>query len=594
MKNKKHSTFSNVWFALKIHFGAAPLFTCYRFCFIILGEIITLFEHIFFPAYVISCVEKGYGFANILYFLIPIAISASLKVTLDPWMNAYVGPKAEAKIKKALHLKLYEKAVSMEIAKYDDTEYYNDFVWAMQKAPQYTQYAVDAVQTLISQIVLVIISGSFIISTDSVAFAVVAAVLIITFTAQNIFNKISVKCEEEKVPVERKMNYTNRVFYLADFVKDMRSGEMPEKFQRDFNETTLKTKDIIKKYGTKSALVWIIRNLSTTVIYEGGYLTYLFYQALVNEKFTLGELWGLYRSANVLKNRLRQFIMMIPQFKKHSIYIEKIRSFMETENEMPDNGTKQAPKNGDIVLDNVCFTYKGNESATIKGVSMRISKGDKIALVGFNGAGKSTLIKLLLRLYDPDSGEISFDGENIKEYPLTEYRKRFGALFQDFEIIATDIGHNINMSDDALDTDTADEALKKAAFWERFLALPQGYDTQLTKEFDENGVNLSGGEAQKIALARVLYSNTDIIVLDEPSSALDPIAEYQLNKTVTELAKDKTVIIISHRLSTTRFVDKIYMLEDGRIIEEGCHDALIAKNGKYAEMFRLQAEKYLI
>ena len=239
------------------------------------------------------------------------------------------------------------------------------------------------------------------------------------------------------------------------------------------------------------------------------------------------------------------------------------------------------------------FTYNGNEKPTINGISMSIKKGEKIALVGYNGAGKTTLIKLILRLYDPTKGEISFGDNNLKEYPLKNYREKFGVLFQDFEIVAASIAQNISMSDEDFDREKADAVLKKVAFSEKFQSLPDGYETQLTKEFSDNGVNLSGGEAQKLALARVLYSSADVIILDEPSSALDPIAEYELNKAVTELSGDKTVIIISHRLSTTRFVDKIYMLESGKIIEQGDHNALLRQKGKYAEMFKAQAEKYV-
>ena len=248
-------------------------------------------------------------------------------------------------------------------------------------------------------------------------------------------------------------------------------------------------------------------------------------------------------------------------------------------------------EHGLIYLDNVSKSYSTGSPA-INGISLSIKKGEFVFIVGDSGSGKSTLIKLLLRLYDFDSGTIRFAGQSIKEYPIGESRKRFGVLFQDFEIIATDIGHNLNMSNQVLDEQQADEVLKKVAFWERFQSMPEGYGTQLTREFDDSGINLSGGEVQKIALARVLYADTGMIILDEPSSALDPIAEYQLNKTVTELADDKTVISISHRLSTTRFVDKICMLENGRIIEQGNHESLMTLKGKYAEMFTLRAEKY--
>lgn len=256
------------------------------------------------------------------------------------------------------------------------------------------------------------------------------------------------------------------------------------------------------------------------------------------------------------------------------------------------DGEKEVPESGDIRLENVQFIYEGNTEPTLKNISMHIRKGEKVALVGFNGAGKSTLIKLLLRLYDVERGKITYAGEDIRKYRMREYRSRFGALFQDFEIFATDIRSNLTMNVNELDEKKAEEALKKAGFWERFRKMPGGYDTQLTKEFAADGAGLSGGEAQKLALARVLYADPGIIVMDEPSSALDPIAEYELNRTITELAEEKTVIIISHRLSTTRFMDRIYLLEDGEIIEQGNHESLLAQNGAYAEMFRLQAEKY--
>jgi ATP-binding cassette subfamily B protein len=336
----------------------------------------------------------------------------------------------------------------------------------------------------------------------------------------------------------------------------------------------------------------MLRGSMRDVIYAGIYLTYLFYQALVLGRFGLGSLLGIYNSTNQMGNKLSGVVHMLPQFQQHSLYIEKMRTFLEAENSVSDTGTVSVPDAGDIVLEDVVFTYPGNEQPTINGVSMNIRRGEKIALVGFNGAGKSTLIKLILRLYDPESGCLRFASNCVGDYPIAEYRNRFGVLFQDFEIIATDVKHNVNMSEEVFDEKRADEIFQKVAFAERLATLPDGYDTQLTKEFDDKGINLSGGEAQKIALARVLYANANIIILDEPSSALDPIAEYQLNKAVTELAEDKTVIIISHRLSTTRFVDTIYMMEHGKIIEQGNHKTLMERKGKYAEMFELQAEKY--
>ena len=394
------------------------------------------------------------------------------------------------------------------------------------------------------------------------------------------------------MPVQRRSDYVSRIFYLADYVKDLKTGNISPKLEKDLSDSTKEMRAIVKKRQKPIIVLNVATNSAANLIIGGVYLSYLFFKALVLGKFGLGQLLGVYNSTQTLNGKVLTAVSNLSEFQNHSLYIEKLRRFSEAENTMEDNGRLVLPAGGDIVFHNVEFTYPGNSEPTLRGVSCSFKKGEKVALVGFNGAGKSTLIKLILRLYDPTGGEISYGGENIKNYRISNYRGCFGVLFQDYELIATDLARNISADNKPLDINRADEALKKSAFWEKFKTLPNGYETQLTKEFDESGFNPSGGEKQKIALARVLYADSNIIILDEPSGALDPIAEYTLNKTVTELSGDKTVIIISHRLSTTRFADKIYMLANGEIIESGTHEKLIKQNGKYAEMFRLQAEKY--
>ena len=227
---------------------------------------------------------------------------------------------------------------------------------------------------------------------------------------------------------------------------------------------------------------------------------------------------------------------------------------------------------------------------------MQIHKNEKIAIVGYNGAGKSTLIKLLLRLYEPVEGHICLNGRDITEYKMDEYRTMFGTVFQDFRLFSVSLAENVKM--DLLDGTPEEEqqikeALKSATFLNKLKQMPDGIHTQIGKEFDNQGMLLSGGEAQKVAIARTIIQGNEIVIMDEPSSALDPDSEYELNKLMMDSTYDKTVIFISHRLSTTRMADKIYMLEDGQIIESGSHEELMALNGKYAEMFHLQSEKYL-
>ena len=526
-------------------------------------------------------------------FLIPVAVAVAIKVIVGPLVTVYVGPKFEVKFKKEVNLTLYEKAVKMEISKYDNSEFYNDFVWAMRQSPSHINGILQDFSQLLSFVVNIIITGSFIIVTDKVTLLIAAVIVPVAFFVPRIINKLFVKREEELVPIRRKRDYVNRVFYLPDFIKDIKTGNMADKLEKDFKDSSDDMEKPIVKFAKKIIPLQILNHSIADIMVDGVFLVYLFYQVIVMGKYGLGISLGLYNSSNKFINSLYNFSFRFPNFQNHSLYIDKLRTFLDTENEMPDDGTLEVPNGGDIELKDVEFTYNGNEKPTINGISMRIKKGEKIALVGYNGAGKTTLIKLILRLYDPTKGNISFGDNNLKEYPLKNYREKFGVLFQDFEIVAASIAQNISMSDGDFDREKADSVLRKVAFSEKFQSLPDGYETQLTKEFSDNGVNLSGGEAQKLALARVLYSSADVIILDEPSSALDPIAEYELNKAVTELSGDKTVIIISHRLSTTRFVDKIYMLESGKIIEQGNHEALLKQNGEYAEMFKAQAEKYV-
>ena len=596
MKEKrqlKYGTLSNTFFALKWLFKIAPAYTVYQILNTVIGNVITTFEHTFLTAYIIHCIEKQKPITSVLAFLIPVAVAVAIKVISGPLVTVYVGPKFEAKFKKEVNLTLYEKAVKMEISKYDNSEFYNDFVWAMRQSPSHINGILQDFSQLLSFVVNIIITGSFIIVTDKVTLLIAAVIVPVAFFVPRIINRLVVKLEEELVPIRRKRDYVNRVFYLPDFIKDIKTGNMAEKLKKDFKDSSDDMEKPIVKFAKKIVPLQILNHSIADIMVDGVFLVYLFYQVIVLGKYGLGISLGLYNSSNKFINSLYNFSFRFPTFQNHSLYIDKLRTFLDTENEMPDDGTLLVPNGGDIELKDVEFTYNGNEKPTINGISMSIKKGEKIALVGYNGAGKTTLIKLILRLYDPTKGEISFGDNNLKEYPLKNYREKFGVLFQDFEIVAASIAQNISMSDEDFDREKADAVLKKVAFSEKFQSLPDGYETQLTKEFSDNGVNLSGGEAQKLALARVLYSSADVIILDEPSSALDPIAEYELNKAVTELSGDKTVIIISHRLSTTRFVDKIYMLESGKIIEQGDHNALLRQKGKYAEMFKAQAEKYV-
>jgi len=405
-------------------------------------------------------------------------------------------------------------------------------------------------------------------------------------------NKRWMRQHEELMPHSRRADYIKRVFYLADYAKDLRMGDMKDMLYEDYAESEELEKSITKKHARPLFFLRYLRNIFWDVIpFDCAYMTYLLYQTLILNNLMYSELFALYRSVSNLQYDLTWMTNLLPEFQQHALYIGKIRTFLETENTLPDEGSAAVPQEGALSLTDVSFAYPNVEEDTLKGISMTIPHGAKVAFVGYNGAGKSTLVKLLMRLYDPNNGSIRYGEHALPDYPLDNYRARVAALFQDYQIIAATLAENVTMGDE-MDEERVLDVLHKVGFDDVLATLPLGIHTPLTKEFDESGVNLSGGEAQKIAIARVLYSNAQVLILDEPSSALDPIAEYRLNETIRELANDKTVIFISHRLSTTRMADTIFMLENGTVIEQGSHDELMAYGGKYAEMFTLQAEKY--
>mgnify|MGYP000033175585 FL=1 len=245
-----------------------------------------------------------------------------------------------------------------------------------------------------------------------------------------------------------------------------------------------------------------------------------------------------------------------------------------------------------VEFKDVSFKYPGSDTYALRHVNMKFKVGEKLAVVGMNGSGKTTFIKLMCRLYDPTEGEILLNGVNIKKYDYDEYLAMFSVVFQDFKLFSFTLGENVASGSD-YDDDEVVSAINQSGFGERLTTMPNGIKTSLYKDFDKNGVEVSGGEAQKIALARALYKNAPFIILDGPTAALDPMAEYEIYSKFNEIVGDKAAIYISHRLSSCRFCDKIAVFDNGQIVQRGSHDELVAdKSGKYYELWHAQAQYY--
>ena len=414
------------------------------------------------------------------------------------------------------------------------------------------------------------------------------------FGLKLLSNRLHLQKTEEINPISRRMGYVSRVFYLADHAKEVRQGNISAHLRRDYAEQNGKQIAVEKKYRGKLFAVGLLSEFAAYLLFDMVVTCYLIVKYVRDSGFSLGNfsagmnaMWSIYSCSN-------QIINYLTKFNEHSIYIEKFRRFINYEPKVV-GGEQEAETFRELALRDVSFSYGEGEKKkdVLRHVSLDLRRGEKIAFVGYNGAGKTTLTKLLMRLYDPTEGEVLYNGINIREYRLDGYRDHIGAVFQDYKIFAATVAENVLGGKYTEDRERdVRAALRSASFEDKLETLSGGIHTQLTREFDKEGTELSGGESQKIAIARAFARPFDIIIMDEPSSALDPIAEYELNRSIMEDSRDKTVIFISHRLSTTRMADRIYMFSEGEIIEVGSHDELMKKGGKYAEMFRIQAEKY--
>ncbi len=311
--------------------------------------------------------------------------------------------------------------------------------------------------------------------------------------------------------------------------------------------------------------------------------------------FDIGSITQYVGAATAMAGSIFELTALLGILKTNTEYLDTTFEFFDIPNDMYQGSLtteKRADRQYEVEFKNVSFKYPGSENWALKNVSMKFKVGKRLAIVGENGSGKTTFIKLLCRLYDPQEGQILLNGIDIRKYNYRDYMDVFSIVFQDFQLISQPLGANVAGSS-AYDEAKVRKALTDAGFGDRLDSLPNGLNTQLYKDFTENGVEVSGGEAQKIAIARALYKDAPFIILDEPTAALDPIAEAEIYSKFNDISGDKTAIYISHRLSSCKFCDEIAVFHDGAVIQQGTHDGLLADaTGKYHELWHAQAQYY--
>lgn len=422
--------------------------------------------------------------------------------------------------------------------------------------------------------------------------------LIVLAIVQFLYFRHIIKRDKKEVwdkwaPTNRQCYYMERVTQDFEYAKDIRLFNLSSfliRKQREIFAKREKLKDL-------NLNLWFCHALVVQLIYiavKAAIYTVLYY-AVIKKGLSIGNFTMYLGMTMAFSQALLNIFHRFGDYKRASLETDDFRSFMELDIEDDEKDAIDIPECSeyDIEFHNVSYRYAKSDKNSLLNLSLRLRNGERLAVVGLNGAGKSTMIKLLLRLYDPSEGKITLNGIDIRSYRRKDYYRLFAPVFQDVEIFAFPVSQNISMKNkEKTERDKVKNAAKEAGLWERIEKMSRDIDTPLTNVVDDDGVSLSGGEQQKLALARALYKGSRIIVLDEPTSALDAIAEQQLYESFDEMIGNRSAVYISHRLASTKFCDHIAMFEDGRLTEYGTHDELMAKNGAYANMFNTQAQYY--
>lgn len=599
-KKEKGANTSRIWannlYALKTLFGPTPLYGCSIIIEAVRHNLINFLEQTICVYMILDAIESHKSYFVVvkvigLFILLDIAAACICNLYEQKIKIKYL-PIAQ----QALKTKLYEKAKEVDLSKYDNPNYYNEYCLVVSESEKAVERAEQLVRMIFGSITILVCYGAFFITQDiiSVLFVIISFVLRTVFS--NLSNKLRYEIRMKEVPLERKCDYIRRIFYLKNYAKEIRlNNQVTERFHQDFDEVQDELYLLHKRYAPKRFILdFTAKYLSSDFLLDIIYVVYLIIRASIYHVMAYSQVVVLYNSATGLRRGLSTVTDIGPYAVETSLYIERIRKFLDSESCVTSTKKREIPtKPAVLECRNISFGYDEND-LILKNINIRINPGEKIAFVGNNGAGKSTLIKLILRFYDPTEGMILLDGKDIRDYDLKEYRNYIGVVFQDFQIYATNIMQNVvmDLQKEGIEGNVI-EAVKKSGFYSKLNKLPFGLNTELTNEFENDGIELSGGEEQKLAVARTFYKNAGIMLLDEPSSALDPIAEYELNCAMNQMSEDRNVVFISHRLSTTRNADRIYVLKNGNIVEEGTHDFLLSKKGIYFSMWHAQAMKYV-
>ena len=589
---RKHTPLKNLMYALKQVWKADKkllIFTLFKNS---IEQVFYVFFFVYLTKYIFNCIERNISYKNLLWFLV---IACSLHVVIHficGWYEAYRKIKTPEIYRQIFH-RVMDISDRLELKDFESPDFYDRYARALDRCVESSINIAIKTGVFIGNIFSTIMSLVVVVTVDPalLVFMVIPIFVSLYFGKKNA--KANYDREKNITRDKRIADYVKRVYYEKKYAAEVRLFDINSLMLEKQEKAVNSMERVSLKYRMKSAFYAFLMKGSYSIL--AGIFAYLYvafkvkYGNVTDLSSYVAMITAMAFSTDQLKAAVENRIFISNESK----LFQNLADFLEQDRE------EKKPKKviDEIVSVELCdltFTYPGAEKPTIEGMSFKWNKGERLAVVGYNGAGKTTLIKLVMGLYPVDDGKILINGIDINEIDLDSYRKRFGTVFQDLQVFAMTLSENVLMRrpENESDYEKVREALLNAQFDINHRGLTNGLDTVISREFDESGFVPSGGQAQKIAIARVFAQNPDMVILDEPSSALDPLAEYNMYNNMMKLSEGKGVVFISHRLSSARMADKIFLMKDGKIVERGTHDELMALNGFYHEMFMLQAENY--
>lgn len=582
---------SNIIFALGLLFKSCPGKVIYLLLSVIVASIVNLFG-VYFLRYAVNVAEQGGDFYSVVPWLIAFAAVYFLHSVLSEVSEAYLSPGYEAKMNGKLKKRMLMNAAKCDLECYENPEFYDKYTRAMAEGASRCDAVFGDVRSLICSLISFFGFGWIILTSDPIIiFFVIAPLILAALETKGRDRSYEMNMIASRLG--RRKDYANRVFYSNEYAKEIHATKVYVPIMKRFEKAIRDTVEMYHKYGTRVVIYQCFADIFDFIMGTYAVYIYLGWRTLVRHSMLLGDAFVSVTAIRNVTGAIYGLSGKWATFHEHALYIENMRFLMDAEARKSENVTYPSATYGDISLEHVSFSYFGSDKKVLQDISLTIKRGEKLAIVGHNGAGKTTLTKLLLRLYDPTEGKITMNGKDIRFLETSSYRDLFSTVLQDHHQFAMSVKANVLLRREKDgDDELVAQALQKSGAASFVSSYPNGMDSILTKEFTDDGIIPSGGQSQMISIAHAHLKNAPVMILDEPSSALDPIAEYEMYRKMMEACKDKTVIFISHRMSSAVLSDRIAYIENGRIIELGSHAELMKLDGKYAEMFRLQSQSY--